>query len=569
MNAVLFALNAKYIHSSLAPWCLLAGVEKAEPHHVTAVVREGTINEKESDVLCRILSCEPDAVCFSCYLWNIKETLRLAENVKKAKPDTIVVLGGPEVSYNASEVLREHPQVDYILSGEGETSLPMLLQALAQKEDPIESTPCIPGLCARTKDAILEREPCVLGDVPPSPYSKQYLETLGGRIAYLETSRGCPYSCAFCLSGRCGKPRYFPLEQAYRDIITLANSGAQTVKFIDRTFNADVRHANAILAFILEHYGKEIPQGVCFHFELAGDILRESTFELFEKAPIGAFQLEIGMQSFCEKTLAAVRRKTNSAVLQNNIRRLVAMGNMHIHIDLIAGLPYEDLAGFGESFNTGYALGAQMLQLGFLKLLHGAAMREEPEEYPCEFSHEPPYEVKRTPWIGPEDLDVLRAAEDALERCYNSGRFRGTVQYVLDASGMTPFEFYCRFGAAAKNAGTQKIPLDDYTALLYDWCAAIDGVDKMLLRDALVCDRLTTNSTGKLPHCLHIADPALGRVVKQLANDPKTAPIAGVKRGVAILYGAKKAAFVDYTQKNPVTRQYLLHTRSIDNFCME
>ncbi len=569
MNAVLFALNAKYIHSSLAPWCLLAGVEKAKPENVTVLVREGTINENESDVLCRILACEPDAVCFSCYLWNIRETLRLAAAVKRQRPDAVIVLGGPEVSYNAAEVLRENPQVDYILSGEGETSVPMLLCAVAEGRDPVSCVPQIPGLCARTGDAILEREPCVLPDIPPSPYSERYLQTLNGRIAYLETSRGCPYSCAFCLSGRCGKPRFFPLEQAYRDIITLANSGAQTVKFIDRTFNANVHHADAILSFILEHYGREIPDGICFHFELAGDILRESTFALFEKAPAGAFQLEIGMQSFCEKTLAAVRRKTDSRVLQNNIRRLIAMGNMHVHIDLIAGLPYEDLAGFGESFNTGYALGAQMLQLGFLKLLHGAAMREEPQEYPCEFSPDPPYEVIRTPWITPQDLDVLRGAEDALERCYNSGRFRGTVEYVLRASGLAPFEFYCRFGAAAKAHGTAKIPLDEYTALLYDWCAALPGVDAALLRDALVCDRLTTNSSGRLPHCLHVADPMLGKVVRMLAADPETAPLPGVKRGVAILYGAKKAAFVDYTQKNPVTGRYLLHTRSIDNFYAE
>lgn len=569
MNAVLFALNAKYIHSSLAPWCLLAGVEKEKPEQVAVVVREGTINEKESDVLNRILDCAPQVVCFSCYLWNIRQTLRLAQQVKQQCPQVWIVLGGPEVSYNAAQVLRENPQVDYILSGEGETSVPMLLECLAKGEDPAACEPQIPGLCARVGDSVLEREPCVLTQIPPSPYSQQYLHTLNGRIAYLETSRGCPYSCAFCLSGRCGKPRFFPLEQAYQDIITLANSGAQTVKLIDRTFNANVHHADAILSFILEHYGREIPEGICFHFELAGDILRESTFALLEKAPPGAFQLEIGMQSFCEKTLAAVRRKTDCRVLQDNIRRLVAMGNMHVHIDLIAGLPYEDLAGFGESFNTGYALGAQMMQLGFLKLLHGAAMREEPEEYPCEFSPEPPYEVIRTPWITPKELDVLRSAEDALERCYNSGRFRGTVAYVLRASEMTPFEFYCRFGAAASRRGTANIPLDEYTQLLYEWCAALPGVEQPLLRDAMVCDRLTTNSSGRLPHCLHVADPMLGKMVRMLAADPQTAPKPGVKRGAAILYGARKAAFVDYTQKNPVTGRYLLHTRSIDNFCVK
>ena len=565
MKAVLFALNAKYIHSSLAPWCLLAGVEAARPEDVFAVVREGTINEPEQDVLARLLAEAPDAVLFSCYLWNIRETLRLAAAVKAARPGVCVVLGGPEVSYNAREVLAENPQVNYILSGEGERSVPALLAALAAGRDPVRETPSVPGLCARG----FFSAPCVEDSAPPSPYTPTYLENLRGRIAYLETSRGCPYSCAFCLSGRCGKPRYFPLERAKRDILTLARSGARTVKFIDRTFNASPAHANAILAFILEHYGRDIPAGVCFHFELAGDILREDTFALLKQAPPGAFQLEIGMQSFCEKTLAAVRRKTDTAVLQKNIRRLTAMGNMHVHIDLIAGLPHEDLHTFGQSFDTGYALGAQMLQLGFLKLLHGAAMREEPEEFPCEFSPKPPYEIRRTPWLSPQDLDVLRAAEDALERCYNSGRFLETVAYAMAASGLSPFDFYCRLGAAGARRGTANIPLDDYTAFLYEWCAALPGVEGACLRDALVRDRLATNATGRLPRCLHVADAMLARAVKRLAQSPATAPLPGVRRGVAILYGARQVVFVDYTQKNPVTGRYLLHTRSIDNLFTE
>ena len=565
MKAVLFALNAKYIHSSLAPWCLLAGVEAAGPAGVCAEVREGTVNEPERDVLARILDGEPDAVLFSCYLWNIRETLRLAAAVKAARPGAYVVLGGPEVSYNAGEVLAENPQVDYILSGEGERSVPMLLASLAAGRKPEEAAPPIPGLCARGFLSV----PCVEEGAPPSPYAPAYLENLRGRIAYLETSRGCPYACAFCLSGRCGKPRWFPLEQAKRNILTLARSGAHTVKFIDRTFNANPAHANAILAFILKHYGRDIPAGVCFHFELAGDILREETFALLEQAPPGAFQLEIGMQSFCEKTLAAVRRKTDTGVLKQNIRRLVAMGNMHVHIDLIAGLPHEDLRTFGESFNTGYALGAQMLQLGFLKLLHGAAMREEPEEFPCVFSEDPPYEVQKTPWLSPEELDVLRAAEDALERCYNSGRFLETAAYAMAAAGLSPFVFYCRLGAAGARHGTANIPLDDYTAFLYNWCAALPGIDKACLRDAMVRDRLATNSTGRLPQCLHVTDALLGRAVKRLAQTPATAPLPGVRRGVALLYGARQVVFVDYTQKNPVTGRYLLHTRSIDNLFTE
>ena len=330
-TAALCALNAKYVHSSLAPWCLLAGMKRDAPQLAAQVV-EGTVNEPEDGVLARILAPDPDAVTFSCYLWNITETLRLAARVKRARPAAIVVLGGPEVSYNAGAVLAANPQVDYILSGEGEESLPALLRALAAGETPRD----IPGLC--TREALAP--PCVLPGRVPSPYGPEYLAALGGRIAYLETSRGCPFSCAFCLSGRCGKPRWFPLEEAFQNILTLARSGARTIKFIDRTFNANAAHANAILQFLLEHYGKEIPAGTRFHFEIAGDILREDTLELLGRMPPGAVQLEIGMQSFCEKTLAAVRRQTDVARLRQNISRLAGYGNLHLHIDLIAGLPY-------------------------------------------------------------------------------------------------------------------------------------------------------------------------------------------------------------------------------------
>ncbi|MEG1381839.1 MAG: DUF4080 domain-containing protein [Ruthenibacterium sp.] len=552
------ALNAKYIHSSLAPWCLLAGVE-CNAENVTAYVVEGTINEPESDVLARILSHQPHVVTLSCYLWNIAETLRLAARMKAENPAIFIVLGGPEVSYCAAEILAENAQIDCVLSGEGETSLPALLNALAAGENPldIDNNLNIDGLCTRAKISA----PCVLSGDVPSPYTEAYLAQLGGRIAYLETSRGCPYTCAFCLSGRCGKPRYFSLDTAKNNILTLANSGAQTIKFIDRTFNANPRHANAILAFILEHYGKDIPRGVCFHFELAGDILREESFDLLEQAPVGAFQLEIGMQSFCAKTLAAIRRKTDVDVLQKNIVRLVAMQNMHIHIDLIAGLPYEDLQTFGASFNIGYALGANMLQLGFLKLLHGAAMREEPQTYPCSFAQTPPYEVTRTPWLSADDLAVLRKTEDALERVYNSGRFLETAAYLLHATRMTPFDFYTALGEKGSALGTHHVPLDTYTAFLYETGKTLPDVDADALRDAMVRDRLATNATGRLPACLQVKDPQLLAAVRSLAQCPQTAPQKGTQRGVALLYGAHEICYADYiaAEKSPMTGRYPLH----------
>ncbi len=556
-SALLCVLNAKYVHSSPAPWCLLAGVREYAPN-ISAQVLEATINEKEEDVLARILQNKPSVVTFTCYIWNITETLSLARRIKAVMPSVIIALGGPEVSYNAHEVLEACTDIDYILSGEGEESVPAFLSCLEKGEEPTQQKVC--GLCTRGEIGL----PCVLGKDVPSPYTEEYISALGGRIAYLETSRGCPYSCAFCLSGRCGRPRYFSLEKAFENIILLSNSGTQTVKFIDRTFNANPAHANAILRFILDNYGVKIPKGVCFHFELAGDILREETFALFEKAPSGAFQLEIGMQSFCEKTLSEVRRKTDTSVLKKNIQRLVAMRNMHVHIDLIAGLPFENLEIFSQSFNTAYALGADMLQLGFLKLLHGSAMREEPDNFPCEFSKLPPYEIISTPWLSKQDIKALKCAEDALERIYNSGRFRLTAEYMLKTTGLTPFELYMQIGAVPA-----KTTLDEYAQFIYEKCVDMPNVQKNLLRDALVCDILASNNTGRLPKCLQIKDDLLRKAVIALAENPETMPKKRIKRGVALLYGAKSAVFVDYTQKNPVTGRYLLHKCAIDNLMVK
>lgn len=560
-------LNAKFVHASPAPYCLAAGVQAYAPNHYERVqIVEATINQSLEDILKHILQTTPAIVSFSCYLWNIEMTLELTHLIKRELPQTIILLGGPEVSYCATQTLQNNAQIDYILSGEGETSMPAMLSALLRSGTPTLLTeadfPSISGLCARRANGeIYEDQACVLSGDVPSPLSVGYAQAMKGRIAYVETSRGCPYSCAFCLSGRCGSPRFFSLDAVYEDLLRLANSDTRTIKFVDRTFNANPRHANAILRFILTHYGKEIPLGVCFHFEIAGDILREETFELLEQMPLGAVQLEIGMQSFCEKTLEAVRRKTNTTILKKNIDRLVAMKNMHIHIDLIAGLPFEDVHVFADSFNTGYALGAQMLQVGFLKLLHGSAMRDEPDSYPCTFDAKPPYEVSSTPWLSPDDLSLLHRLEDAVERVYNSGRFLRTAKYLLESTGKSPFDFYLQLGLASYEAGLRaRVALGDYTAFLFEYCSTLQGVERESLRDCIVRDRFA-NSSERLHVSLHKQDTQLSWVAKRLAISKDTAPLKGIRRNVAILYGADAVCWADYVpqEKNPVTGEWIVH----------
>jgi Fe-S oxidoreductase len=554
LNAVICALNSQYIHSSLAPWCLLAGVNAFCEAGITARVTEGTINENIEDVVQRITDQNPQAVGFCCYIWNITAAKRLIRLVKSRLPDTVVILGGPEVSYHAEAVLREEPLVSYVISGEGEKPFALLLNAINSGK----GTENIPGVCYRGSDGIVVSEPYTPEEEPPTPYTPDYFNALKGRIAYLETSRGCPYSCAFCLSGRCGNVRFFNLERAKREMLLLANSGTQTVKLVDRTFNANRKRSNELFRFIIEHYGTEIPNGVCFHFELAGDLLDDETIRLLSAAPVGAMQLEIGLQSFYGKTLEAVHRKTDMERLKRNIARLISNANMHIHIDLIAGLPYEDLNRFAQSFNTAYSLRPNMLQLGFLKLLYGAPMREQSKEFPCSYSPEPPYEVTETPWLSQRELQLLHRTEDALERLSNSGRFRRTLEYVFRQSGLPPFELFRGFGEYASEKGTERISLDDYTALAYEYFSGLEGVEKTALRDALVCDRLATNSTGRLPAVLRVPDPSLKDVVRQLESGEETRGKKGIKRGAALLYSERCAVYADYIGRNPVTGEYPL-----------
>ena len=353
MKVIIACLNSKYIHASLAPWCLLSGVRALCACSIDAKVMEATINSDINAFAEQIINECPDIVSFSSYIWNIEKTFELCR-ILKEKTGCTIILGGPEVSYRVKNVLETYPYIDFVLSGEGETSFPKFLDTYCNNGDYNK----VSGLSYRANDNIISipEEECT--ETPPSPYNEEFFNNLKGRISYIETSRGCPYRCAFCLSGRCSPLRFFDIEQVKNDILKLAVSGTKTIKFVDRTFNAKADRANEILEFILSNYATKIPEGTCFHFEIAGDILKESTMEILAKSPKGVFQLEIGMQSFNEETLKAINRKTDTKKLVENIKKLISFGNMHIHIDLIAGLTGEDIKSFERSFDIGYSLKA-------------------------------------------------------------------------------------------------------------------------------------------------------------------------------------------------------------------
>lgn len=558
-KALLFCVNSKYIHSSLAPWCLYASCKKRCCDGISLKVSEGTINEKEEELLARIINEKPNILSFSCYIWNILRVLSLCEKVKSVLPDIKIVLGGPEVSYNQKEVLQNNPAVDFVVSGVGEVSIPKLINSLY-----LGINENIPAVSYRIGEDIHIDERSPETDESISPYCEEYFDSLQGRIAYIESSRGCPFSCAFCLSGRIGKVTYIDLERVKNEMVRFSAMGAKTVKFVDRTFNCHKQRAGEILNFICEQYGRAIMKDTCFHFEIAADLLDEKLFSIIEKLPKGSAQFEVGIQSFNENTLKAINRKTDTEKVTKNVKRLLSFGNCHVHIDLIAGLPEEDFDSFKEGFNKAYDIKANMLQLGFLKILKGSPMAENRDKYPCEYSEIPPYEVISTPWITNEQLQKLHRLENELERLYNSGRFRRTLDYVLSVSNMTPFDLFFGFGEYLKeNNITGSIPLDKYTNTVFDYFLSLGGVDKMKLRNRMIYDRIATNNSGVIPERLKISDSNLKKAksfIKEISPPKK-----GTNRTVAILYGEDKVIYCDYESKNPVTGEYVVNEESMMN----
>ncbi|NLX83030.1 MAG: DUF4080 domain-containing protein [Clostridiales bacterium] len=559
-RVVLLGISSQYVHSALAPWCIKAGLLAYSRTEHTVKVLEGTVNELPEAVIKRVIDSRPDVLGISCYIWNITFVGAMLPALRHALPDCVMVLGGPEVSYAAGEVLTRYPQVDYVLTGEGELPFARLYDALNGNGVMEE----VPGLCRRTANGLLISPPYAHEDMQPSPYCEDYLRALGGRIAYLETSRGCPYSCAFCLSGRGEKLRQVPLHRAFHEIMLLAKSGTKTVKLVDRTFNADRGRAAQILRFIKDQAERGEIADVTFHFEIAGDLLDEETLSLVEAAPCGLFQFEIGLQSMDEQTLRLVRRRTDMTFLSQQVRRLIACGKAHVHLDLIAGLPGEDVAGFARSFDKAYALRPHALQLGFLKLIHGSAMREEPGVYPCQFDPNPPYQVQSTPNLSEADFEVLQTTELALDKLYNAGRFASTLNWLSGEGRFTPFELYLKLGAAIKAASPDaSLPLDELCNLVYDCLLEALPGQEARIRDLMLIDRLASTKTTVLPARLKQKD-ARFHAVKRALTQRYPRPENTV-RAIAFLYAGEedRVIWCDYQGQNPVTKLYEIENKQV------
>lgn len=439
IKTLLVTLNAKYIHSSLALRYLRACCQDVCP----TTIREYTINHNLLAILRDIYKQEPEIIGIACYIWNIDMTIALVGLIKKILPDTLIVLGGPEVSYDPEKIMQDCPDVDYIIQGEGENTLRLLLQALtvARQKLTIPELDLICGIIYR--DA--QDEVVVTGgaqvvdflDDIPFPYIDSEMSMLKDKILYYESSRGCPFHCQYCLSSVTRGVRFHNLERVYADLAFFISHKVKQVKFVDRTFNAKRDHYLPIMQFLAQQEGT-----TNFHFEIAVDLLDDEVIDFLSSVQVGRFQFEIGIQSTYEPALQAIQRKNQWDKIVHNVNRLRQGKNIHLHLDLIAGLPEESYWQFGQSFNDVYHLRPHMIQLGFLKLLKGSGIRRQAKQYGYVFSERAPYEVLANDFLPFEDVSRLKVLEGLVDQFYNSGRFQYVLPVFIHLYEGNAFQFF-------------------------------------------------------------------------------------------------------------------------------
>ena len=437
MKILLAACNAKYIHSNLAVYDLQAYASDYADH---IVLKEYTINQQKDDIMRDIYLEHPDVVCVSCYIWNLSFVKELMADLIKILPGADFWAGGPEVSYDAEKFLTENSEFKGVMVGEGEETFKELAGYYVEKNP--QNLKDMTGICYRDGDQIIHNGWRQIMDLSSIPFIYKDLSEFKNRIIYYESSRGCPFSCSYCLSSIDKKLRFRDTETVKKELQFFIDNKVPQVKFVDRTFNCKHDHAMAIWKYINEH-----DNGVTnFHFEISADLLREEELQEMSTMRPGLIQLEIGVQSTNPDTIKAIHRTMDFEKLKGIVDRIHSFGNIHQHLDLIAGLPYEDYDSFRHSFNDVYALKPQQLQLGFLKVLKGSHMMEMCKEYGIVYKTQEPYEVLSTKWLDYDHVLKLKTVENMVEVYYNSGQFQNTLEY-LEKFFQDAFSIYERLGS--------------------------------------------------------------------------------------------------------------------------
>ena len=545
MKILLAACNAKYIHSNLAVYDLKA---YSSDYDKEVLLREYTINQPKDEILKDIYGSGADVVCFSCYIWNISFVRELIRDLPKILPETAFWAGGPEVSYDAEKFLTEMPEMTGVLVGEGEKTFHDLLEYYIDGKGSLGE---IRGIAYRDGEEIRHNGWRELMNLSEIPFVYQHLEEFENRIIYYESSRGCPFSCSYCLSSIDKKLRFRDLELVKKELQFFLDHKVPQVKFVDRTFNCKHEHAMAIWKYILEH-----DNGVTnFHFEVSADLLRDEEMDLMAKMRPGLIQLEIGVQSTNPETIRAIHRHMDLDKLKRCVDRVHSFRNIHQHLDLIAGLPYEDYDTFHRSFNDVYQMKPDQLQLGFLKVLKGSLMQGEAEKYGIVHKEKEPYEVLSTNWLPYGDVLKLKAVESMVEVYYNSGQFQHTLEYLVPLA-KDAFTFYESLGAFYEKKGYSEIShsrMRRYEILLEylqeETDVSVEKASQKMLYDLYLREKLKKRPSFAPDQKVY--ETAIWDYRK--ANHiPKTAHIEVFEDGRAVLF--------DYERRDPLSNNAYTET---------
>ena len=545
MKILLAACNAKYIHSNLAVYDLKA---YSSDYDKEVLLREYTINQPKDEILKDIYGSGADVVCFSCYIWNISFVRELIRDLAKILPETAFWAGGPEVSYDAEKFLTEMPEMTGVLVGEGEKTFHDLLEYYIDGKGSLGE---IRGIAYRDGEEIRHNGWRELMNLSEIPFVYEHLEEFENRIIYYESSRGCPFSCSYCLSSIDKKLRFRDLELVKKELQFFLDYKVPQVKFVDRTFNCKHEHAMAIWKYILEH-----DNGVTnFHFEVSADLLRDEEMDLMAKMRPGLIQLEIGVQSTNQETIRAIHRHMDLDKLKRCVDRVHSFRNIHQHLDLIAGLPYEDYDTFHRSFNDVYQMKPDQLQLGFLKVLKGSLMQGEAEKYGIVHKEKEPYEVLSTNWLPYGDVLKLKAVESMVEVYYNSGQFQHTLEYLVPLA-KDAFTFYESLGAFYEKKGYSEIShsrMRRYEILLEylqeETDVSVEKASQKMLYDLYLREKLKKRPSFAPDQKVY--ETAIWDY-RKTNHIPKTAHIEVFEDGRAVLF--------DYERRDPLSNNAYTET---------
>jgi len=538
MKILLAACNAKYIHSNLAVYNLRA---YAEDYRKNIILKEYTINQQKDEILRDIYLEKPDVICFSCYIWNISFVKEIAEDLKKILPDSVFWAGGPEVSFDAEDFLKKNPGFFGVMVGEGEETFRELCRFYVDKKGSLEE---IPGIAFGCGEKIRHNGWREIMDLSNVPFAYEDMEDFRNKIVYYESSRGCPFSCSYCLSSVDKKLRFRNLDLVKKELQFFIDRKVPQVKFVDRTFNCKHSHAMEIWKYILEH-----DNGITnFHFEISADLLKEEELSLMEKMRPGLIQLEIGVQSTNPETIKAIRRTMDFKKLSEIVDRIHCFENIHQHLDLIAGLPYENYESFRNSFNQVYALKPEQLQLGFLKVLKGSLMKEMAQEYGIIHKEKEPYEVLSTKWLSYGEILKLKTVESMVEVYYNSGQFQNILNY-MESFFEDAFFLYEELGKFYEEKGYHSIShsrMRRYEILL-EFLEQRQEISREKAVDAMILDLYLRENLKSRPSFAPSQKPYEKMVweYRREKKIPKTAHIEVFQNGDIVLF--------DYETRNPLT----------------